>query len=72
MKPNLEGYTKEELYEALIDATAHLVGAASAYQTFAGNSRRAGVRDALYNTRLQDFNKAVARARHMLTKGNTP
>lgn len=71
MKPDLEDHTKEELYEALSDATIHLIGAASAYQIFAGNSRRAGKRDALYTTRMRDFRRAVARAQYVLTKGNT-
>ena len=51
---------------ALIDATAHLAGAVSAYEHFAGNSKRAGIRDALYSTRLSDFHKALARARAAL------
>lgn len=62
-KAKLDGY---KLYEALMDATAHLAGATSAYETFAGNSKRAGKRDALYSTRLADFQKALERARKAL------
>lgn len=54
---------EKKLLEALLDATAHLAGATSAYERFAGNSKRAGVRDALYSTRLSDFKKATERAR---------
>ncbi len=54
--------TIDQLQEALIDATAHLAGAASAYKEYAGNAERAGRRDALYTTRLSDFEKATERA----------
>lgn len=56
----------ERLKEALMDAVAHLAGAVSAYETFAGNSKRAGVRDALYNTRSADFRRALERTRGVL------
>jgi hypothetical protein len=55
------------LKNALMDATAHLAGATSAYEHFAGNSKRAGVRDALYSTRLSDFKRALERARAELS-----
>jgi hypothetical protein len=59
---------EDRLRKALMDATAHLAGAVSAYETFAGNSKRSGKRDALYSTRLSDFQKALARARTELKK----
>ena len=49
--------------EAYIDCVAHLSAAVSAYESFAGNSWRSGVRDALFNTRLKDFHSALDRAR---------
>lgn len=63
--------TRAELLEALKDTTAHLAGATSAYKEFAGNARRAGKRDALYSTRLRDFEKAVERAREVLLRCHT-
>ena len=56
------------LREALVDATAHLAGATSAYKTFARRARRFGQADidALYGTRLRDFEKATERARAAL------
>ena len=59
---------RAQLIEALSDAAAHLVGAASAYKTYAGNSERPGKRDALYNTRSKDFDAACKRARATLLK----
>ncbi len=53
----------KRLREALINATAHLAGAVSAYDNF----RRKGVTgDALYSTRISDFNKALEHARAAL------
>lgn len=57
-----------ELAEAFIDISAHLIGATSSYKEFAGNSKRAGRRDALYTTRLRDYKRACARARKMAKK----
>lgn len=57
----------ERLKEALMDATAHLAGAVNAYETFVGNGKRRGVRDALYNTRVRDFQKSLERARSALS-----
>ena len=54
------------MVEALKDAVAHLAGATSAYKTYAGNSKREGVRDALYSTLLKDFEKATERGRAAL------
>lgn len=59
---------RKEFIEALTDATAHLMGATSAYKDFAGNFKRPGKRDALYSTRLKDFEKACDRARAALLK----
>lgn len=58
----------DQMREALLDATAHLAGAASAYKTFAKRHRKFGVAetDALYGTRLKDFNAAIDRARAAL------
>jgi hypothetical protein len=55
--------TYEELVEAIRDISAHLIAATSAYETFAGNHKRPGVRDALFGTRLKDYKNACDRAR---------
>jgi hypothetical protein len=55
--------TRTAIGEAFKDLLAHLVAATSAYETFAGNSKRPGVRDAFYSTRLSDYQKAVERGR---------
>ena len=57
-----------ELIEALMDATAHLAAAASAYKTYAKRHPKFGEpeTDAFYGTRHQDFDKAVERARAVL------
>ena len=61
---------EEELFEALMDAAAHLIGAASAYRTFA--SRHASVgrakSDALFTTRVADFERAAKRAQTAVRK----
>jgi len=54
------------LTEALLDATANLAGAASAYRKYA--KRYTGITpkaetDAFYSTRVDDFDKATERAR---------
>jgi hypothetical protein len=49
--------------EAFKDVLANLVGAANAYRHYAGNRERTSVRDALYSTRLADYEKAVERGR---------
>ncbi len=54
--------------EIATDAIAHAAGATSAYKQYAGNSERRSVRDALYKTRLNDFEKAVERNRASLLK----
>jgi alpha-amylase/alpha-mannosidase (GH57 family) len=53
-----------ELDSAFLDILASLVAAVSSYENYAGNSKRPGVRDALYNTRLADYKQAIQRARH--------
>lgn len=55
--------TQEKAREAFSDVIAALVGAVSSYENFAGNSKRPGVRDALYATRIKDYHKAIERAR---------
>jgi len=54
------------LREALLDAVAHLAAATSAYEAYAGKLGRRSVQDALYSTRLSDFNKSLARTRKAL------
>jgi transposase-like protein len=54
--------TQEKAREAFSDVLAALVGAVSSYENFAGNSKRPGVRDALYSTRLRDYHNAIERA----------
>lgn len=54
--------------EAFKDVLAHLAAATSVYEHFAGNSKRAGVRDALYSTRLTDFRRSVERGREAYQK----
>jgi hypothetical protein len=56
----------ERLREALLDAAAHLVGVTSAYEHYAGNSKRPGRRDPLFSTKLMDYKHAVRRARAAL------
>lgn len=53
-----------ELREALMDATAHLVAAASAYQKYAARHRSVGraTADPMFTTRVADFEKAAKRA----------
>ena len=55
----------ERLRKALIDATAHLAGAASAYRAHAKRHASQGksTPDAMFSTRASDFDKAVDRAR---------
>ena len=55
----------EQLIEAFVDAAAHLVAAASAYEKHASRARHLKPRaaaDALFATRLNDFKQAAARA----------
>lgn len=65
--------TKENnarLMEALLDATAHLAGAASAYRAHAKRHNSQGIArsDPMFSTRAQDFDNAVERARAALAK----
>jgi hypothetical protein len=57
-----------QLKGALLDATASLAAAASAYRTYASRhiSRGNPTKDALYGTRVHDFDKSVSRARAAL------
>ena len=55
----------KQLIEAFVDAAAHLVAAASAYEKHASRARHLkprAVADALFTTRLNDFKQAAARA----------
>jgi hypothetical protein len=53
----------ERLEAALLDTTAHLAAAISAYDRY----RNKGVTgDPLYKTRIADFNKALNRAKKVL------
>jgi predicted nucleic acid-binding Zn-ribbon protein len=58
----------ERLREALIDATVHLTGAASAYRKHGARHKSQGraVADTMFSTRVVDFEKATDRARHAL------
>lgn len=58
----------DRLREALIDATASLAGAASAYRAHASRHRSVGRAqpDPFFTTRAQDFDNAVERARAAL------
>lgn len=56
--------TKAEVSsEEFMNVLTHLISAASAYAEYTGNSEKAGKRDALFKTRLADFNKAIERGR---------
>lgn len=57
------------LEKALKDATAHLAAATSAYQRFC---RKGVTGDALYTTRLKDFEAATSRARSALNEPQAP
>lgn len=59
----------DALERALLDATAHLAGAASAYRQYACRHVSKGnpCADPFYSTRVQDFDKATSRARAALT-----
>ena len=54
----------EKMREALMDATANLVAAASAYQKYAARHRSVGraTADPMFTTRVADFEKAAKRA----------
>ena len=54
----------KRLREALLDACASLVGAASAYRKHAARHKSAGraVADPFFRTRADDFDKAAGRA----------
>lgn len=54
-----------ELRDALIDATVHLAAATSSYKRFC---RKGVTGDALFSTKLSDYEKAEARARAVLRK----
>lgn len=58
----------EALERALLDATANLAGAASAYRKYARRGRHLGRvdPDPFFTTRASDFDKAVERARAAL------
>lgn len=55
--------------EALMDATAHLAGSASAYRKYARRHSSVGRSeiDPFFTTRADDFDKAVERARRALS-----
>ena len=58
----------DPIREALLDATAHLAGAASAYRTYAKRAAHLGkvAADPFFTTRANDFDGAVERARAAL------
>ena len=59
---------KERLRDALFSATASLAGAASAYRNYAKRHKLHGTAetDAVFSTRVNDFDKAVNSARAAL------
>lgn len=61
---------RDELLEALLDATANLVAAASAYKKHAARHRSVGraLADPFFTTRSADFEKAAERAQAALKK----
>ena len=64
----------KEMREALIDATVHLIGAASAYEKYAkrfGGIKPQAVIDPFFGTRHMDFHKAADRAQAYLNKAAT-
>ncbi len=60
------------LHEALLDATANLAAARSAYDKFVGRHDRKGARDPLFETRFADMGKAEERARAALLAHGDP
>lgn len=60
----------EDVTEALLDATAHLVAAASAYRTYAARHRSVGraLADPFFTTRAADFERAAERAQAAVRK----
>ena len=54
------------LHEALLDATANLAAARSAYGKYVGRHDRRGARDPLFETRYRDMGRAEERARAAL------
>lgn len=59
---------QEKMKAALVDATAHLLAAASAYEKYASRHRSVGraMADPFFTTRLRDFQKAADRAQTVL------
>ncbi|TGV15797.1 hypothetical protein EN816_00665 [Mesorhizobium sp. M8A.F.Ca.ET.173.01.1.1] len=62
--------SEDELYAALLAATAVLAGATSAYQSHASRHRSVGRSkpDPFFTTRIKDFEKATEAARTVLMK----
>lgn len=63
-----------EMREALLDATANLVGAASAYRKHAARHRSIGraIADPFFTTRAVDLEKAAERAQAAIRQLPTP
>jgi ribonucleotide reductase alpha subunit len=61
----------DRLRTALKRVWVQLSAAASAYKEYAGNAERPGPRDALYSTRLADFEKAITEGREAWLQGQT-
>ena len=62
-RASLQSDALEIVNEEFRNVLAHLVAATSSYEKYAGNSERHSVRDALFNTKLKDYNNAINRAR---------
>lgn len=63
-EPASQSSEAAKMREALMDATANLVAAASAYQKYAARHRSVGraTADPMFTTRVADFEKAAKRA----------
>ena len=59
---------ERELYKALVDTTTSLMAATSAYETYVGHVNKRGICDPVYNTRIEDFRKAIKRAHNACKK----
>lgn len=59
---------RDQLYKALVSATASLAGAESAYRRYANRHHSFGKvePDPFYSTRIGDFEKAVKEARSVI------
>lgn len=61
---------RDEMLEALMDAAAHLIGAAFAYRRHASRHASVGLAmsDPMYTTRVKDFERAAKKAQTAVRK----